>query len=555
MSKVKFFALGGLGEDGKNMYVVEVDNVVFILDAGLKYPSQELYGVDSIIPDLTYLETNKKIAGLFLSHGHEDHIGAVQKLLSIVNPPIYASKFTLELLKNQLNQTDININDLNLIAVDSKKTIPFGNVTVDFYRVTHSIPESLGISINTPDGSFVYSPDYSFNQSVSKHYKTEYSKLSSIASKNVVALLTESLGADVKTKVTSTQLDYALNQAFLEAKSRIVISTFSTDLSRIQKVINIALDYNKEIAIIGRKTQRIVDIAIKLGYIKIPEDKLVRLRYIDDKNKNELKNGVVLVAGERHEPFYMLQRMVRKLDRLIHINSEDTVISLTPPIPGTEHIAARTLDILYRNDVNIIKIGRRILPKSHATDQDIRLMINMLEPKYIVPIIGEYRHQYAVKDIALEMGYEPDEILMLENGQVASFENGAVKDLKQRVAVDDFLVDGTIDDDLSDVVLRDRELLAQDGVMMIIANVDAKNKKLLSEPEVISRGFIYMKENEELIKEVVERFKDISQKEFGSRYLNWRDYKKHVRDDISRFLYSKTKRRPIFIPVLIDTQP
>lgn len=556
MSKIKFFALGGLGEDGKNMYLIDVLDKLFILDAGLKYPSHELFGVDCIIPDLSYIEQNKhRIQGLFLSHGHEDHIGAVNKLLKITTPPIYGSSFTLEILKDSLKDEDIDLNNLKLFTVDGKKTMQFGEISVDFFNVTHSIPETLGIAINTPDGTIVYAPDYSFKQSVSMHYKTDYAKLSQIAGRQILALLTESIGADqTDSNPDTTHLDYALNQAFLEAKSRIIVSAFSTDLSRIQKVIDIALKYNKDIAIIGRKTQRIVDIAINLGYLPIPKEKLKRLRFIDENNQNDLPNGVVLVAGERHEPFYMLQRMVKKIDRLIHINQEDTLISLTPPIPGTEKIAARTLDILYRNDVNIIKIDKSILPKSHASANDIRLLVNMLEPRYIVPIIGEYRHQFGVKDIAMQMGYSDNNILMLENGHVATFINGKIKNTKEKIKADDFLVDGILEGDLSDVVLRDREMLAQDGVMLLIANVDARHKKLVSEPEVVSRGFVYMKENEDLVEEVIEAFKRISQKEFQSGYINWRDYKKHVRDELGNFLYQKTKRRPILIPVLIDTQ-
>ncbi|MEC9484282.1 MAG: ribonuclease J [Candidatus Izemoplasma sp.] len=556
MSKIKFFALGGLGEDGKNMYLIDINNKLFILDAGLKYPTQELFGVDCIIPDLSYIEQHKdRIAGLFLSHGHEDHIGAVNKLLKIVNPPIYGSSFTLEILKDSLKDDDISVDDLNMFTVDGSKTMRFDDITVDFFRVTHSIPETLGIAINTPDGTIVYAADYSFNQSVSMHYKTDYAKLSQIAGRNILALLTESLGADqMNSNPDNTQLDYALNQAFMEAESRIIVSAFSTDLSRIQKVIDIALKYDKDIAIIGRKTQRIVDIAVNLGYLPIPKDKLKRLRFIDDHNKNELKNGVVLVAGERHEPFYMLQRMVKKIDRLIHINQADTIISLTPPIPGTENIAARTLDILYRNDVNMIKIDKSILPKAHASANDIQLLVNMLEPRYIVPIIGEYRHQYAVKDIMMQMGYSDNNIITLENGEVATFINGKIKDTSERYKTDDFLVDGILEGDLSDVVLRDREMLAQDGVMLLIANVDARKKVLVSEPEVVSRGFVYMKENEDLIDDVKEAFKRISEKEFKGGYINWRDYKKHVRDEIGNFLYNKTKRRPILIPVLIDTQ-
>jgi len=556
MSRIKIYALGGLGENGKNMYCIDVDNKIFILDAGLKYPSLELFGVDSIIPDISYLERNeKRIVGLFLSHGHEDHIGAVPRLLKSLNIPIYASNFTLAILKDTLVDQGLNIENYKFISVSSKKTLTFDDVKVDVYRVTHSIPESLGIAITTKDGVVVYAPDYNFDQNVDNMYKTEFDKLAKLSSKKVIALLTESLGAErVGYTHSSQNLDYALNQAFYQAEGRVIASMFSTDLLRIQKVIDVALKYERTIAIIGRKTQRTVDIAVNLGYLKIPEEKLVNLKFITDKNKNDLKDSVVLVTGDRHEPFYMLQRMVKKLDRLIHITQEDTVILMTPPVPGTEKIAARTLDVLYRFDTNVIKINKSILPPAHASSEDIKLLTNLLNPKYILPVVGEYRHQYALKALAKQLGYKDDDIKVLENGDVLEINNGKATDSMSRVQSGEILVDGILDGDLSDVVLRDRELLAQDGVLLIIANVDARQKKVVTVPEIVSRGFIYMKENEELIEEVQNIFYQVSEKIFLNRYVDWRVFKDMVKDSVGKYLYRETKRKPIIIPVIVDTQ-
>lgn len=556
MARIKIAALGGQGENGKNMYVVDVDGAIFILDAGLKYPSVELFGVDSIIPDFTYLEQNKnRIVGLFLSHGHEDHIGAVPKLLRSVNIPIYGSNFTLAILKDSLTEQDMNLDDYTFHLLSSDRPLSFDSVQIQVYNVTHSIPESLGIAIRTKDGVVVYAPDYNFDQNVRKPYQTDFEQLSKIAGQRVLALMTESLGADRGGYTHGgTNLDYALNQGFLQAEKRIIVSTFSTDLVRIQRIIDIALRHHRKIAIIGRKTQRTVDIAVNLGYLKIPEDQLVTLRFIDDDNPNDLEDAVVLVTGERHEPFYMLQRMVRKQDKLIHIVESDTVILMTPPIPGTERIAARTLDVLYRHDCHIVKIDKNILPPSHASSEDVKLLINILQPKYVIPVIGEYRHQYALKSIASGMGFDKDDIVMLDNGQQVEINNGKITNYNGKIEAGDTLVDGILDTDVSDVVLRDREMLAQDGVVLVIANIDPKLKKVISTPEVVSRGFVYMKENEDLIQGITDLFYLVSENELTGKYINWRTYKNNLRDQLSRYLYKETRRNPIIIPVLIDTQ-
>ncbi len=555
MANIKLFALGGLGEDGKNMYCVEVSNRIFIFDAGLKYPTQDLYGVDAVLPDFTYLKQNaKRIEGLFLSHGHEDHIGAAGALLKQVNMPVYGSTFTMALLKDNLTEQNIDVTNLTLHTVSKEDVLQFGPNEVSFYQTTHSIPESFGIVLNTKDGAIVYSPDYTFDQNVDRAYKTSFERLARIAGKKVIALMTESLGVEHSVNSRSSKdLDYALNQAFFKAEKRIVVTTFSSDIFRIQKVIDIALKYQRDIAIIGRKAQRIVDIALNLGYLKIPEDKLATLKFIDDKNPNLLEETLVLVTGDRHEPFHMLQRMVRKVDRLIHLNESDTVILMTPPVPGTEKIAARTLDTLYRNNINPVKIDRTILPPSHASSEDVKLLVNILNPHYIIPVVGEHRHLYALKKIALSIGYEEEQVIMLDNGQVATFDNGVFKSKDFTINSGDVLVDGILEGDLSEVVLKDRETLSQDGLVMIIANIDARHKQRLGTIEIVSRGFVYVKESEDLMSEITSRIADLIEHAFTQKYVDYRNLRDKIRDDISRFLYQKTNRRPIVIPVLIDT--
>jgi len=554
VSQIDFFALGGLGEDGKNMYCLEIENQIYVLDAGLKYPTDELYGVDAVLPDFSYLIDNKhRVKAIFLSHGHEDHIGAMPRLLKEMNVPVYGTHFTLAILEDTLKEQSMDAKQYKFQTINKDSVINFKNITVSFFQTTHSIPESVGIAFETEDGVIVYSPDYTFDQNVDPTYRTSFDRLSAIAGKKVLALLTESLNADAQGKVTGSRpLNHTLNRTFMNAKGRIVVSTFSTDIYRIQQVVNVALKHGRNIAIIGRKAQRLVDIAITQGYLKIPEERLLNLKFIDENNKNELKDSVVLVTGERHEPFFMLQRMVRKVDRLIHLNEADDVMMLTPPVPGTEKIAARTLDTLYRNDINLIKVDKAMLPSAHASSEDIKLLTNILNPQYIVPIIGEYRHFYAVQQIAKELGYKDKNVIDLENGQVLRIQNGQLKGVAQKIKSGDVLVDGILDSDLSEVVLKDREILSQDGVMLIIGHIDAKKKQSVGDPEVISRGFVFMKQNEELIDEVTAIYDDVAKEMFSKRYFDYRLFKEKLRDDISKHLFKSTSRRPIVIPVLID---
>ncbi|MCK9235619.1 MAG: ribonuclease J [Acholeplasmataceae bacterium] len=556
MSKIKFFALGGLGENGKNMYVVDVDHGLYILDAGIKYPSAELHGVDEIIPDYKVLIRAKdRIKGIFLSHGHEDHISALPHVLRDLNVPVYATNFTMQILKDLLLDEGFELDTLTLNTISQNSIIKFGNVRVSFFNTTHSIPESIGIALHTLDGIIVYTSDFTFDQSGSLQYQTDFKKINDLAEKNVLALLTESLGSTLILNGGIFQnLDHKLNSVFANAQGRIIVSLFSSDLRKIQRVIDMALIHNKRIAIIGRRAQRIVDIAIEYGYLHVPESHLINLKFITDKNKNDDKDIVALVTGNRHEPFFMLQRMSKKMDRLIHINEKDTIIMMTPPVPGTEKMAARTLDVLYRSEAIVENIDKRLLTSAHATGEEIKMMINLLKPKYIVPTIGEYRHQYGVRQLAKEIGYDDNHIFVLDNGDVLNFIDEEAFISKNEINVGEILIDGTAIGDVNDYVMKDRELLAEDGALLVVAHVSPKERKIVGDVKIVTQGFVYVKESEALLEKVKEIFHETSQKHLQGKYINWNEYKRDVRSDINKYIYDTIKRRPITIPVVISVE-
>ncbi len=554
--KIHVYALGGLGENGKNMYVVDVDEQIFILDSGIKYPTSELFGVDEIVPDYRMLMNKKhKIKGIFMSHAHEDHIGAISHLLKDISVPIYATNFTMEIIKDSLKDKGYDLEIFEFNTITPYSTIKFGEVKVTFFKTTHSIPESVGIVIQTLDGSIVYTSDFTFDQSNDSNYQTDFQKINEIGERKVLLLMVESINSTLPLDGRMNHmLDSELNRIISHTNDRIIVSLFSSDLLKIQKVIDIALKYDKRIAIIGRKAQRIVDIAIKMNYLTIPENKLTNLRYIDDKNQNDDPDLVCLVTGDRHEPFYMLQRMVKKHDRLIHINENDTVIIVTSPIPGTEKMAAKTLDTLYRTDATIEVIDKSYLTINHATRDEIKMMISLLKPQYIMPVIGEYRMQYHLQSLAKEIGYDEKEVFLMNNGDVLRFTDGKPVVQRDRYRTGDILIDGSQAGDVNDIVIHDRELLSEDGALICIGHIDPKNKSLIGEVEVVMKGFMPKIDFEPHREQIKIIFKEAALNHFTNKYINWNDLKSTIRDDINKYLYKETKQRPVTIPVLISTE-
>jgi ribonuclease J len=555
MNQIKFYALGGLGDNGKNLYVVEINSKIIILDCGLQHPSNDLLGVDALVADISYLISRKSdIKGIFLSHAHDKNIGALPLLLSQFDTPVYGTDYTIAIARDLLRENKLDPEKLNLNVVEYKKIIKFDDFYVEFFATTHSVPLSAGVVIYTKDGAIVYMSDYNFNQDVPEYYRTDFQKIAKIADYGVLAFLNESQGVLSQTKTTNDEyLKKLVRNNFSQAKNRIIVALYSTELSNIQLIINEAIRLNKKIALIGRKAQRLLFIAEMMGYVKIPEKSLVNLKYIDSENNNEFNDVVFLVTGERHEPFFMLQRMAKGYDRLVKLISTDLVMMLCPPLVGTEKIAAKTYDALAKLDVELVKVKKDYFSRFHASVDDVKFMYTMLKPKYIIPINGEYRQLLTQANIAKEYGYNENSVFLLDNGEVISFTNGQKDRYHDMVENGTIMVDGTFEIDVNDQVLKERELLAEDGFLLVIANINAKEKTMLNAPEVVSRGFMYMKDNEDIIKEIETIYQLETKKQFSQRTIDWKKYKDNLRYQIQRYLYTSTKRKPIIIPVIIDT--
>ena len=553
MSIVNIVSLGGVQETGKNLYVVEVDNDIFILDAGIKYPPSDVFGVDVVLPDFSYLITNhSRIKGIFLTHAHDDHIAAVPHILKYMKIPVYASPFTLAVVKELLTEHNLNPNNYELIAVSEKVQLRFGYVSVRFINVSHSVPQSMAIVIGTPDGNVIYTGNYNFDQNGKNLYRTNVDKICKVAGEGVLALLPESIASiNEINRGSIIEFILRLKKIFTNAKGRIVMSLFSTNLGRIQQIIDIAVEHNKRIAIIGRKTQRIVNIAINAGYLKVDPNRLVNLRYIDDKNKNNQSDLVVLVTGERHEPYFMLQRMCKKIDRLINIERNDTVVVLTRPAIGTEKMAARTLDMLFRETDNVIIFPTNLILSASSGPEETKQMINLTRPKYLLPVVGEYRHQYNMVNLAKMIDVKDENIIILEQGNMVSFVNGEYQGFSKSIPSGDILLDGKGLGDVNNAVIKDRELLAESGVLMVIANVNAKTRKVLGGPEFVAKGFYYDDDDKVAMTDIFDKVKE---KMFTGRFINWVEFKNEVKNELNKYVYKKTKTNPMIIPVIISTE-
>ena len=555
MSKINFIAIGGVQEDGKNLFCIEVDEKIFILDCGNKYPTRELYGVDIIVNDLSYIIDNlSRVQGVFLSHAHSDHIGGVSYLLREKKLKVYGSRFTIAVLKSLLTDEEVDFDDDELEVVTSKTALHFGDVTVRFFEVSHNIPECFGIALSTKDGYIIYTANYNFDQNSRIDYSHMFRSLAVFSKEGVLALLTESLGAmNEESRGTILEFKTRMINLLTQVNNRVIFTMFSSDILRIKQICDIAISQGKRIAILGIKTQKLVRIAIQQGYISIPEDKFVQLKYIDENNLNDDKDLVVIVTGERHEPYHMLQRMARGFDRLVRLNENDTIVVLTTPYIGTEKMAARTLDIVYHVTSKIKTFDAKLLPRTDANREEIKEMINILKPKYIIPVIGEYRHQYALRIVADCINYKDDQVIIPDNGDIISFVNGKYVGITGDVPCGELMIDGKAFKDVSDVVMRDRELLAKDGLILITANINPRTKTVVLGPEIVTKGFVFNKENEDVNENMKGLFTEVSKTFLASKFINWSEYKIAIKNEISHYIYKEVKRSPIIIPVLIST--
>jgi len=555
MAVIKFCALGGLGENGKNLYVFDIDDKIFILDAGTKHPSFDLYGIDIVIPDITYLIENKdRIQGIFLSHGHADHIGAVPEILKHINVGVYGSNFTLSLVELELAEAGMNVEDYKLYRIKIDKDYIFGNVIVNFYSTSHSVPESCGIALRTTDGALVYAPDFNFASNTDPRYQVSFGRIVDIAKDGVLALFSESLGAgNIGRAADDYQMLHLVSDLVRKSK-RVIFSMFSNELQRIQKIINVCIANNRRVAIIGLKVQKTINVAMKNGYLKIPEDKLVTLKYMTDEIKNDDDDLAIIITGNRHEPYYTLQRMVTGVDRLIKIKEDDQIIIISQPMPGTEILAQKVIGLLHRQNAKVSIIPKNLLQSSHADSEDLKLLYNMLKPKYIIPVVGEYRHQVMQKNIALDAGYPEDKIILLDNGDMITFENKQLQPGKEKIKSGDVLVDGSFVGDINEVVLKDREMLSHDGLILVVTTVDARLKKVVAGPKVVLKGFMAGETAKEVNDRIEDLTEDIINAYFKKKYIDWNELKNDLKDEISNLVLKLTNKTPIIMPSLIDVE-
>lgn len=553
MSDIRIMSLGGIGENGMNMYVVEVDKNIFILDAGLKYPDIDMYGVDAVIPDITYLEDHiDRIQGVFLSHGHEDHIGAIPYLLRKIPTRVFGTHFTICLLEELLEDNHMNVKDYHLYRINENKVLGFGNVNITFFNLTHSLPETVGIQISTPDGSIVYATDFNFNTCSEPHYHTSFDKITDIGKKKVLVAMTESIGSASLGRISNdTLLEYKFNNIIAKTTHRIIVAAYSSDLSRIQKIINLSVKAKKRIAILGKKAERIVEIAVKSNYLAIPDGSFTSLKFLSETNQNIEDDLVVIVTGVRNEPYSNLVRMVKGDDRLIHIVEGDSVVVMCPPVPGTEKPAMNCLNTLSKYNTAVSIFGKDVLTSAHASREDLKLLYAMLKPLYIMPIKGEYRHMYEHVQALESFGYKEDRCLLVENGETINFQNGVLMPEHDREFVGHIFVDGSLTGSINEQVINDRETLAEEGAVLMVVYYDFGNKKIIDGPTIITKGFCSSnsEEFEESLKTLLNR---IFQSTFASPTLDIELLEKQIIAESSRLVSRMTNNKPKMIPVLFN---
>ena len=543
MANIKIGALGGLGENGKNMTIVEVDSRIFILDCGLKYPEIDMYGVDAVVPDMSYLEQNiNRIDGIFISHGHDDHIGALPYLLEKINVPVFGTHFTICLIEDLLTEMDMNIRKYRLYRINENKVLTFVNSTVSFFNVSHSIPEAVGVSINTPDGSIVYITDFTFVVSNAFKYKTSFDKITEIGKNGVLVALPESVGTNSIGKTSDdTLLEHNLKRS-LRRQNRIIITAFSSDLARIQKVIDLSIAHNKRVAIVGRRAKNIITIAMNANYLKIPKDKLVDIETLSEEQDNS--DLVIIVTGAKGSLYSSITRMAQGLDRNITINKDDIVILMTPPVPGSQQHSTEALNILYEKDIDVTMYDKATLRSSHAREDDLKLLYQMLKPKYVIPIKGEYRHLHKHYEIALAAGFNEENVKILENGEFLHINTKKIEEV-EIIETQDVIIDGNFKN-INISVIKERENIAKEGIILINLCLDLNKKEIKLLPEVHTKGFVN-KDLELLQSSIIEFATKITNGHFLKPIISIEGLKVGISEEVSKLIFRYTRKRPVVL--------
>lgn len=550
--KVSILALGGLGEIGKNMYVVRYGDDIIVIDAGLKFPEEEMLGVDIVIPDLSYLEENRdKIRGIVLTHGHEDHIGAIAYVLKQFNVPVYGTRLTLGLVQVKLKEAGLTGN-VRLHAVTTDSVIRLGSIIVSFFRVNHSIPDAVGIVLETPEGIIVHTGDFKFDFTPVGGEIAELNKMAALGERGVLALLSDSTNAERPGHTGSERkVGDNLKRIFKQTTSRIIIATFASNVHRIQQIFEAAEVTGRKVAIVGRSMVNVVNISRELGYLHIEDDMIIDH---EDVSKLPPEKIVILSTGSQGEPMSALARMARSSHRTLDILPGDTVILSATPIPGNERFVGRTVDALFRLGAEVIygpgsETGVHV--SGHGSQEELKLMLSLIRPKYFIPIHGEYRMLRRHAMLAEEVGVRAENIFVIDNGDVVEIEQGIAR-LGPKVSVGQVLIDGLGVGDVGNIVLRDRKLLSQDGILVVVVTLSKQKGAILSGPDIISRGFVYVRESEPLMEEASKLVTNTLNKLMHDNVSDWSSLKNTVKDTLGRFLFEQTRRRPMILPIIME---
>jgi ribonuclease J len=548
-SRLQIIPLGGMGEIGKNMTAFRYQDTVVVIDTGLMFPEDELLGIDIVIPDITYLIENKeKVKAILLTHGHEDHVGALPYVLKEINVPVYGSRLTMGIVEGKLKEH--NLNNCNLQRVKPRDTIQIGPFNIEFIRVSHSIPDAMGIAIHTPVGIVVHTGDIKLDQTPVDGQVVDFRKFSELGEKGVLVMMSDSTNADRPGFTMSERVvGNTFDELFGRCEGRIIVTSFASNVHRMQQAITCAYKYNRKVCIIGRSMVNNVQVARELGYIDIPEGILIDM---EDINEYPAREIVILTTGSQGEPMSALTRMATADHRWVEIQNGDTVIISASPIPGNEKLVAKTIDLLFKQGAEVIyEKSLEVHVSGHASQEELKILLNLIKPQYFIPVHGEYHHLIKHAKLAESLGIPSENIFIVENGNIIEFSRKRAA-ITGKVTAGKVLVDGLGVGDVGNIVLRDRKQLSQDGIMIVVVTIDKDKGGVLAGPDIVSRGFVYVRESEELIIDAKEKVKEALDACALKNITEWAVIKSQVRERLSRYLYEKTGRRPMILPIIME---